>query len=91
MDVTRLRHMVDQIAKNFAVRGDAIAMRATADHIATFWAPRMKDAIIADDRSHLSNIARGAVDILAHGPVPAHQTQATEFNAVGEFGHSDAG
>lgn len=83
--------MADQIARNFAVHGHAAAVAATADHIATFWDPRMKAAIFADDRSALSPIARDAVALLAEGRVPPPQTRATEFNAVDEAGHSDAG
>ncbi len=87
----RLRQMVDQIARNFAVRGEAAAMKATADHLATFWEPRMLAAIIADDRAKLSPIARLAIDHLAAGPAPASQTPATQFNRVDEIGHGDAG
>ena len=61
----RLRYMADQIARNFAVRGEAEAIAATAEHIALFWDPRMKAAILADDRSRLSPIAAAAVARLA--------------------------
>jgi len=91
MEAARLRHMIDQIARNLEARGHAAAVRATADHIAAFWDPRMKAAILADDRSLLSAIAAEAVDLLARGRVPPPQSGATEFNAVDEIGHSDAG
>lgn len=91
MDIARLRYMANQIARNLAVRGHSGAVFAAADHIATFWDPRMKEAIIADDRSELSEIARDAIDLLSHGKVQPHQTLATEFNSAGETGHSDAG
>lgn len=91
MDAARLRQMVEQIAANFAVRGHAKAIAATADHIATFWDPRMKAGICADDRAALSPIAREAIDLVASRTVLPPQTRATEFNAVDEVGHSDAG
>ncbi len=62
MDVKPLRHMVDQIARNFAVQGEEAAIAATAEHIRLFWDPRMKAAILADDRAALSPIARAAVE-----------------------------
>lgn len=65
MDPQRLRQMADQIARNLAVRGEDAAAAATAEHIAQFWDPRMRAAILADDRAALSPIARRAVDLLA--------------------------
>ena len=62
MDVKTLRHMVDQIARNFAVQGDEKAIAATAEHLRLFWDPRMKAAILADDRAMLSPIAAAAVE-----------------------------
>ncbi len=62
MDVKTLRHMVDQIARNFAVQGDEQAIAATAEHLRLFWDPRMKAAIRADDRAMLSPIAAAAVE-----------------------------
>lgn len=91
MDAVRLRYMLDQIARNLAARGHEAAVRGTADHVATFWDPRMKEAILADDRALLSSIAAEAVDLLARGRNLQPQSQATEFNAIDETGHSDAG
>ena len=54
--------MVDQIARNFAVQGDEQAIAATAEHLRLFWDPRMKAAILADDRAMLSPIAAAAVE-----------------------------
>jgi formate dehydrogenase subunit delta len=51
----------------------------------------MKAAILEDDPAALSPVARDAVQLLARGRKPAPQTHATEFNAVDEAGHSDAG
>lgn len=65
MDAARLRQMADQIARNLAVKGEDLAAVATAEHIAQFWDPRMRAAILADDRAALSPIARRAIDLLA--------------------------
>ena len=65
MDVKPLRYMVDQIARNFAIQGEEAAIVATAEHLQLFWEPRMKAAILADDRALLSPIAAAAVDRLA--------------------------
>ena len=91
MDTGRLRYMADQIARNFAAIGHDDAIAAVADHIAMFWDPRMKAAIFAEDPSALSPIAAAAIAQLKAGGQPAPQTRATEFNAVDEIGHSDAG
>ena len=91
MDPARLRYMADQFARNFAAIGHDDAVAATADHIVKFWDPRMKAAILADDRAALSPIAAGAVALLSRGAEPPPQTHATVFNDVGEGGRSDAG
>jgi formate dehydrogenase subunit delta len=65
MDVERLRYMAEQIARNFAVQGEAQAIVATAEHINLFWDPRMKATILADDRGALSPVVAAAVDRLA--------------------------
>ena len=39
----RLVYMANQIARNFEAQGHETAVRATADHIASFWDPRMRD------------------------------------------------
>ena len=64
MDSARLRTMADQIARNFAATGHDKAVAATADHIVRFWDPRMRAAILADDRAALSPIAAAAIDRL---------------------------
>jgi len=89
--IETLRRMANDIARNPASMGEREAVLATADHIDKFWDPRMKQAIFADGRTGLSDIARGAIDHLASGAHPEPQTRATEFNAVNESGHSDAG
>ena len=89
--LARLRRFADQIAINFKALGHDKAVLATADHIDMFWDPRMKKAIFEDDRSQLSPVAAAAIDYLATGAHPEHQTRATEFNKVDEAGHVDAG
>ena len=61
MDVARLAAMANQIARNFAVQGEAAAVAQTAQHIRDFWDPRMKAAILASDRSALDPLAQAAV------------------------------
>ena len=91
MDLTRLHHMIDQIALNFAAIGHDNAAAATADHIVKVWDPRMKAALLAGETAPLSPIAKGAVALLARGIEPAPQTRATVFSEADEAGHSDAG
>ena len=60
--------MANQIARNFAVHGDAKAVEATADHIRLFWDPRMLgsafEMLDAPDCG-FSPQARDAIAILA--------------------------
>ena len=89
--IETLRRMANDIARNLASMGEDKAVLATADHIDKFWDPRMKAQIFGADLSPLSPIARAAIEHLAGGGHPETQTRATEFNAVDEIGHSDAG
>jgi len=89
--IDTLRRMANDIARNLASMGEEKAVLATADHIDHFWDPRMKAQIFAADLAELSPIARAAIEHLAGGAHPDSQTRATEFNTVGEIGHSDAG
>jgi formate dehydrogenase subunit delta len=57
--------MANQIARNLAMEGEDAAIAATAEHIRLYWDPRMKAAILADDRTALSPIAAAAVARLA--------------------------
>ena len=79
-----LVYMANQIARNFAVMGDVDAALATADHIASFWDPRMKAAVWGEPQG-LSPIAAAAFEELRKRGAPAHQTRATQS------GGSDAG
>lgn len=65
MDIANLRYMANQIARNFAAGGEEAAIAATAQHLRDFWDPRMKAAILADDRAALVPIARAAIERLA--------------------------
>jgi formate dehydrogenase subunit delta len=90
----KLVYMANQIAKNFAATGRSNPAIATADHIGAYWDPRMRAMIF--DRLEaggegLDPKAREALTILRDRGRPAPQTRATEFNAVDEVGHSDAG
>jgi len=87
----KLRRMANQIAVNFAARGQEEAIEGTAEHIWKFWDPRMKAGIFADDPSHLNPIARAAIERLRRGEEDQEQAVADEFNSVGETGHCDAG
>jgi formate dehydrogenase subunit delta len=61
--VDKLVMMANQIARNVAVQGEARAVATTADHLARFWDPRMRAAIIAyvADGGELDPIATAAV------------------------------
>ena len=89
----RLVYMLNQIARNFDAIGHDAAAAATADHIKSFWDPRMKARIYtlaAADPAALSRAASAALAILERG-APPPQTPATEFASAQETGGSDAG
>ena len=46
MQPDKLVHMANQIARAFAVEGEAKAIVATADHLKLFWDPRMRREIL---------------------------------------------
>lgn len=94
----RLVYMANQIAANFAAGGERAAAIATADHIATFWDPRMRRRVgeMLDDGAAppeiaISPIARRALELLREQGAPMHQTMATVFGRAGDVGGSDAG
>ena len=63
----RLAYMANQIARNFATLGETGAATATAEHIASFWDPRMKRQILARAESPdhgLEPSALGAIELL---------------------------
>lgn len=88
MELSRLRYMIEQIARNLEVQGHESAARATAEHIAAFWDPRMKEAIVHDDRSLLSPIAAAAVDMFAKAR--AHTSQTGETSPTRKRGPGEA-
>jgi formate dehydrogenase subunit delta len=65
MDITNLRYMADQIARNLAAGGDEAAIAGTAEHIQLYWEPRMIRALVEGERAGLSRITREAVRRLA--------------------------
>jgi len=89
--IETLRRFANQIARNFEAIGHDKAVLATADHIESFWDPRMKAAILADDRSKLDPTAAEAINHLAEQGHPGPQTRATQWNKPGELHNSDAG
>lgn len=64
MEIARLIYMANQIARNLAAQGEAAAIEQTFQHLAAYWDPRMKAAILAADRSELDPIAAAAVERL---------------------------
>ena len=86
-----LIRFANQVAKNFVAIGHDKAVLATADHIDSFWDPRMKNAIFTGDRTGLDPIAAAAIEQLAEGAHPEPQTRATDFSKAGELHNSDAG
>ena len=46
--MSQLIYMANQIARNLAAQGEAVAVAQTAQHIRDFWDPRMKAAILAN-------------------------------------------
>lgn len=86
-----LNRFANQIARNFVAIGHDKAVLATADHIESFWDPRMKAAIFASDRSALEPIAAEAIAHLAEKGHPGSQTRATDFSKAGDLHNSDAG
>jgi formate dehydrogenase subunit delta len=86
-----LVRFANQIAKNFVAIGHDKAVLATADHIESFWDPRMKNAIFTGDRSGLDPIAEEAIEHLLDKGHPGTQTRATDFSKHGDLHNSDAG
>ncbi len=62
MYFAHLHHMASQIAREFAVQGEAKAVAATTQHLRAYWDPRMRAAVVAGDKAGLSAIARAAVE-----------------------------
>jgi formate dehydrogenase subunit delta len=65
-----LVYMLNQIARNLAIKGDEKAAIATADHIEQFWDPRMKQMIrktASEGDVNLSKISLMAVQKMLEG------------------------
>lgn len=93
-NLERLVYMANQIARNFEAQGHDCAVAATADHIAHFWDPRMREQIFACMEAGgqgLGETAAAALQRLHDQRPPPPQTHATRFNKVGEGAGSDAG
>jgi len=43
----KLVHMANQIADNFRIQPEALAVAAIAEHITRYWTPRMRREILA--------------------------------------------
>ncbi|CAD7340132.1 formate dehydrogenase subunit delta [Sphingomonadales bacterium 56] len=90
----RLVYMANQIARNLEGTGHDDAAKAVADHIASFWDPRMRAQISALQEAGdagLSPAADAAITLLRERGAPPPQSRATLFNSVDGAGHSDAG
>jgi formate dehydrogenase subunit delta len=74
----KLAMMANQIARNMAVRGEAEAVAATADHIRRYWDPRMRAGIAAylAEGGRLEPIAEAAVRRLGAGAAAEPPTPA---------------
>lgn len=93
--IDKLVQMANDIARNLEAMHVPDPVKATADHIAHFWDPRMRAMIFErvatlGDEGLVPTALRGICELRDRG-APAPQTRATEFNAVDEVGHSDAG
>ena len=67
MQADKLVHMANQIARAFAVEGEAKAVVATAEHLRLFWDPRMRREILAHLEAGgegLDGVTRSALGLL---------------------------
>jgi formate dehydrogenase subunit delta len=63
----KLVYMANQIAKNFAIQGEARATAGVADHIQKFWDPEMRRTFLAmadKDPSKLHPAVKSALPLL---------------------------
>jgi formate dehydrogenase subunit delta len=67
--IQRLVHMANQVADFFRSYGEAEAIKCTADHLKSFWEPRMRREMAAHLANNagagLSHIALEAVKVMA--------------------------
>ena len=73
MDLQNLIYMANQIARNLAAQGEAVAIAQTAQHLRDFWDPRMIAAIRALDPAALDPAALdpAGLDPAALDPIAA--------------------
>ncbi len=67
MSSDKLVYMANQIAINFRSMAEAAAVAAVADHIRSFWSPRMRidlQAMIESGGSGLDPVVHKAFDLL---------------------------
>ncbi|RJF89986.1 formate dehydrogenase [Oleomonas cavernae] len=67
MQAEKLVYMANQIAAFFKAQGEAKAPAGIADHMAKFWDPRMRKAILAHEATGgegLDPLALKALDLL---------------------------
>ena len=70
MQPEKLVMMANQIAKAFAVQGEARAVPQIAEHIRQFWDPRMRRiiaALVAEGGAGLDPLAKAALGRIASG------------------------
>lgn len=78
--------MANQIARKFGTMRHDHAAAATADHIASFWDPRMKariGALLADRPGMFSAAAAAVVARLQAGPVASQTGQRIQHGRSG--------
>ena len=63
------------IARNFECLGHERAMAATADHVARFWAPSLKQRLFSEAAAHRERFSSIALDAIA-SLQPARQSRA---------------
>ena len=87
----RLIYMAHQIARNLVALGEERAVSALAEHLNSFWDPRMKSQIVAiarDQPSRLSPMVTAAVARIAQGKI-AIQSNGVQCQVVNEAGHCE--
>ena len=68
MNTAKLVRMLNQIAANFDIGDQSVAVAGTVDHLRRFWTPEMRQAIVAyaeQSGADLSAISALAVEELA--------------------------
>ena len=69
----KLIHMANQIADNFRIQPEPVAIAAIAEHIARYWTPRMRREILAHAAAGgagLDPLTLGALRTMTAPPPP---------------------